>query len=227
MRYPGSIEMRKIILDKLHKLSIHYFNGTDPNVMRTFEYPWIVEKSHPFKGGVFLDIGAGITPLPLYLAEQGGKVITVDYHPKIRTAEKALEDGNPWGFLDYSEVHSNISSFNQDILHTEFENGSFDCIYSVSVIEHMPRHIRREVWNKVSHWLRPGGALLLTVDLVPNTEDLWNLAENIQVDPEGEHGSITSISDELAKNGLRLVSCDFLRGIQGSRVDCAFLHIEK
>jgi hypothetical protein len=60
---------------------------------------------------------------------------------------------------------------------------TFDCIYSVSVIEHVPCVVRKAWVRKFAAQLATGGMLLLTVDLSPGTDFLWNLSEGRVVEP--------------------------------------------
>src|SRR5215210_5592570 len=75
-------------------------------------------------GQRILDIGAGISPLPVWLARRGCFVHTVDGH-RITRVLPATDDWNGWGFLDYHELDERITSHNCPI--QEFKPGfSFD-----------------------------------------------------------------------------------------------------
>ena len=43
---------------------------------------------------------------------------------------------------------------------------------------------------------------MLTVDLVPETELLWNLSEGVEVEPAAAHGSL----DDLVQSIIRMVA---------------------
>ena len=121
------------------------------------------------------DVGAGVNALPFVLAERGARVVTIDNHPVVRDMASRA-DWNEWGFLDYAALDARIQS--RHVAYEMYKSDElFDCIYSVSVIEHVSKATRRRWIDAFSNQLRPGGLLLLTVDLVLGGDALWNLSE--------------------------------------------------
>ena len=102
----------------------------------------------------------------------------------------------------------------------------FDIIYSVSVIEHMPAEIRRAVIARLALLLVPQGQLLLSLDLHPGTELLWNFNEGKVVD-KSDHGTLADIKDELATVGLEVATQEALCAMPLSRTDVAYLVCRK
>ena len=88
---------------------------------------------------------------------------------------------NEWGYCDYSHLHVNIRSHHVDAL-TFVREAPFDAVYSVSVIEHMPRAHWITLLTRCRQWLVDGGRLILTLDLIPGTDLLWNYSEGREVD---------------------------------------------
>lgn len=215
------------MLIDLVRISRKNFGWFTKQETRVFEIPWIVKEARNLMDLRIMDIGSGVSPLPLYFAEKGAKVTTVDSSHIIRRLSVDQESWDEWGFLDYSLLNKNIESFNDDILSKDFPGGYFDCIYSVSVIEHLPASARRRLWEKVSEWLKKDGRLLLTVDMVPESELLWNYCMGEVVEPHEEHGDLKGLEDELSSVGLDLKESELLRGVEHSRVDCAFLVFQK
>ncbi len=188
---------------------------------RVFEYSWLLTQLQDKKEGIVLDIGAGVCPLPFCLSEQGLKVITVDSHSKNRATENK-KDWNEWGFLDYGLFDKKIESFNEDFI--KFESKELlDCIYSISVIEHIPKRGRIKLVQKAAKLLKKGGILLLTIDLIPNTSNLWNLSEDKEVEAIEEHGNIESFKKELKGNGFEVVEEEIQRNILDSRTDVYYV----
>ena len=187
-------------------------------IIRCIEYPWIAARMpRPLDGLRVLDMGAGVSPLPLWLARQGARVTTVDGHDKIRAAP-AQPDWNEWGYLDYGQLDRQIRSHHcmmQDLRGA----GPFDLIYSVSVIEHIPAEARRAVLAAMKDNLAPGGRLLLTLDLIPGTDQLWNLSEGLRVDEGAAHGSIADFMTELATLGFDVTEKTEFRSIEDSRTE--------
>ena len=112
-------------------------------------------------------------------------------------------------------------------LHVAYEelpdSMTFDCIYSVSVIEHVPCVVRKAWVRKFAAQLATGGMLLLTVDLSPGTDFLWNLSEGRVVEPAVVHGELSSLSVELEAAGFAVEPASVQRKIPDSRVDVGFI----
>lgn len=215
------------LLKSLVDLSRSHFGWFSKCPSRVFEYPWLFSEIGSAVDRRILDIGAGVSPLPLLLAEHGARVVTVDNSPLIRELNRGENNWTEWGYLDYGHLTSSISSLNKDILSVHFEGNSFDCVYSVSVVEHVPASVRREIWHKVMRWLENDGKLLLTIDLCPGTEWLWNYNMGELVESAEEHGDLPGLQSELSRVGFRLVRLGLLRGMRDSRTDVALLHFVK
>jgi 2-polyprenyl-3-methyl-5-hydroxy-6-metoxy-1,4-benzoquinol methylase len=188
---------------------------------RVFEYTWLLEQLENKIEGTVLDIGAGVCPLPFCLSEQGIKVITVDSHSKNRTIEDR-NGWNEWGFLDYGLFNKKIHSYNEDFLKFKTDE-LLDCIYSISVIEHIPRKGRMKLVKKAAKLLKKGGKLLLTIDLIPNTNNLWNLSEDKEVESVEVHGNIESFKKELKNSGFEVLEEEIQRSIMDSRTDVYYI----
>ncbi len=191
------------------------------SVIRTHEYMWFVDQLSRVNGKeVVLDVGAGVSCIPFKLAERGALVTTVDLHPTIRN-EQSRENWNEWGYLDYSQIDSRIKSFNVDMAKVKLGE-MFDIVYSISVIEHMPALMRRSVIKAMADHCKPGGRILLSLELIPETEELWNLSEDRQVDNQ-DHGTIQDVKLELQQAGFKIEFEDILRGMRYSRTDVLYL----
>ena len=189
-------------------------------VIRTHEYPWFARQIGDCAGLKILDVGAGVCCLPFLFADRGAVVTTVDKHVSLRNSQPR-DQWNEWGFLDYGAIDQRITSYNTDM--SGFDPSvSFDIIYSVSVMEHMPATVRRAAIGRIAQLLGPGGKLYLSLDLIPGTTDLWNMNEGQIVDPAG-HGTLADIIAELAGAGLHLLAESTLAGMPLSRTDVAYL----
>ncbi len=193
-------------------------------VIRTHEYPWFAHQISDCAGKRILDVGAGVGCLPFLFADRGGIVTTVDKHACLRHAQPR-DSWNEWGFLEYATIDPRITSHNSDM--SDFDPAvRFDIIYSVSVIEHMPAKVRRAVISRIAQILRPGGQLFLSLDLCPETTDLWNMNEGQIVDTVN-HGTLADIIAELELAGLQTVLDLTQRGMALSRTDVAYLCSKK
>ncbi len=199
--------------------TIGFFPAHNP---RALEYPWVLARLPAKLNGLrILDVGAGVNPLPFMLADRGAEVTTLDNHPTARDPS-AREQWNEWGFLDYALIEARIASV-RAAYEAYISASLFDVIYSVSVIEHVPGDVRRLWIDNFARQLTPGGVLLLTVDLVPGTDTLWNLSEGRVVEPQEAHGEFSTLLDELQKAGFEIAFTGVQRAIPDSRVDVGFI----
>lgn len=186
---------------------------------RCIEYPWVLERLESSRPLRVVDAGAGVSVLPLLLADRGHRVTTVDAHPLVRKGT-APETWNEWGFLDYSDLHPRVRS--EQIAFEDFEaNTDIDAVVSVSVVEHLPATVRREWFENASRQLVPDGRLLLTVDTVPFSDQLWCYSEgNLVEDPE-VHGTLQGMLQELDEVGFRVGEVERSLWLPCSRVGMA------
>lgn len=211
------------LLSQLTRISREKLGFFPKTIIRTIEYPWFANRLRADPTGRVLDIGAGVCALPLWLAQQGSTVVTIDSSPHQRNSDDSDKTHwNEWGYLDYSRLDARITSHHLDAQLYQIEE-PFDTIYSVSVIEHMPANVRRNILNKLPSWLAPGGRVLFSLDLTPGTDDLWPLSEGQVVDLKQPHGTLDDIKAEMEQAGLRIVEVTVRRGIAGSRTDIAFI----
>ena len=66
---------------------------------------------------------------------------------------------------------------------------------------------------------RYGGSLLLTIDLVPFSDFLWNRAEGREVEPLLRHGTIFDLLQQLKSVDIRVDELEVVRAIKNSRTD--------
>jgi 2-polyprenyl-3-methyl-5-hydroxy-6-metoxy-1,4-benzoquinol methylase len=213
---------RPDLLRHLVDLSRETFGFYTSHFPRTIEYPWVAEKLETLQPGQrVLDIGAGLNPLPLFLARRGVKVDTVDSHPLVRVPP-TNPSWNEWGFYDYARVHPNLRSHQMNAF--DFEPAApLDLVYSVSVIEHMPRATWEAILARCRRWLAKNGRLVLTIDLIPGTESLWNYSEGKVVEPVSVHGEIADLVRFLDSLGFTpLESCVFEQ-VPKSKTDLFFI----
>ena len=193
---------------------------------RALEYPWIMAQlPEDVCGWRVLDVGAGANVTPFLLAERGVIVVTLDNHPTKRDPVER-QSWNEWGFLDYSLLDSRITS-----VRTPYEDWHisepFDAIYSVSVIEHVSRTVRLAWIDNFRAQLKQDGLLLLTVDLVRDTNSLWNLCEGRIVDDPAVHGEFDTLIGELRSAGFDVAQTSIQRSVPNCRVDIGFVRAKK
>jgi 2-polyprenyl-3-methyl-5-hydroxy-6-metoxy-1,4-benzoquinol methylase len=213
---------RPDLLDELIATGRAVFGFFPNHYPYTLNYPWVLERLELLSPGArVLDVGAGVSPLPILLAQRGLRVDCVDNSPTSRTMPVTAE-WNEWGFFDYSTVDPHICSFRREAY--EHESAQlYDRVYSVSVLAHMTRLDREKTVERVSEWLRPGGRLLLAIDLLPKSDFLWNRSEGVEVEPLIDHGTVDDLLASLERAGLRVTERRVRRAVHASRTDLLFV----
>jgi hypothetical protein len=74
---------------------------------------------------------------------------------------------------------------------------------------------------------RAGGLVVLTIDLVPGTEELWNLNLGVEVENPAQHGSLHDVVLECADVGLEPFRQEVVRDWGSSRVDIALIALRR
>jgi SAM-dependent methyltransferase len=220
--YASLLTERPDLLRRLADLSRRSFGFYSKHFARALEYSWLAAKLESLAPGRrVLDIGAGLNPLPLFLAERGAIVECVDSHSLARVPP-VDPNWNEWGFYNYGRDHPNLRAHNVGAL-SFAPAAPFDVIYSVSVIEHMPRKTWEATLGRCREWLGLEGRLLLTADLIPGTELLWNYAEGQEVEPPHVHGDTEALISWLERLGFTLSEWFFRREVPKRRPDLLFV----
>ncbi|MFC2074467.1 class I SAM-dependent methyltransferase [Campylobacterota bacterium] len=151
---------------KSYKNFSDYINICDWTIRRQ-EYNFTIDSFEIFASKYerklkVLDIGCGVVPLCNYFSAQGHEVTALD---------PIKED------VDFL-IENNLNSlYGTDVKHMHgygeqlpFENESFDVVYAVSVLEHIPTGNDKIVLDEMSRVLKQDGLLILTTDVMPNDE---------------------------------------------------------
>jgi 2-polyprenyl-3-methyl-5-hydroxy-6-metoxy-1,4-benzoquinol methylase len=207
-----------LAIDPLIETSRERLGFFSSHAPRMFEYPWMLETLTDLGVTSCADFGAGVSPVPLMLADRGTSVVTVDLSDRIVEVQQgaALTE---WGFLDYAALDPRMRSFNQSFETVDFP-APLDAVYSISVIEHVPARIRRRIFAHIGLLLPSGGHFVATLDLKPGSFELWNFDRRKIVDQTG-HGTLHDLIDELSVNGLKLAHLQIEAGLPGSGTDVA------
>lgn len=162
-----------------------------------------------------LDIGSPKL-LALYLAtEVGAQVVASDLDPYFMRDYRCLGDAARLPserFLPTVEDGRRLS----------FEDESFDRVYSISVVEHIPGEGDMECMQEIARVLAPGGLALLTVPFAPLSRDVYRPAgyvywnRSLPPDERGEVFFERRYSEEdlrlrlLEPSGLSLQTMQFV-----------------
>jgi len=122
---------------------------------RRLELPWVVEHIGLVDGLKILDVGSGVSALPIYLRRRNADVVSVDID-----VPRGLPDG------DVSRVKSAIPRL-------PFKDGSFDVVICVSVLEHVGADMA-ECFAEMCRLARK--RVILTFDIVANPLSAYGLS---------------------------------------------------
>lgn len=156
------------------------------NCIRVWEYPFVYHHIQSQDGLLsrhrlpeVVDLGSGATFFPFAVARLGCRVLAVDADPRAQSSLDRAAASVPTGA---GAVISLLSDARSIALGSE----SVDCVYCISVLEHIPDFER--VVAEASRILRRDGLLILTFDI--------DLCGNGEIGP-AEFQRLTSALDEF------------------------------
>jgi SAM-dependent methyltransferase len=148
---------------------MRYYLEADPEIhlnLKGFDYAWITRSVAWREGMRVLDVGAGFSWLPSYLAKRFGcEMWAIDDFGESEPSRFWRRHRDPEEFIDsHPEIH-----YVRGRLGANGPSGlpeaSFDCIYSASALEHVRPGQIRAVWESMDRLLRPGGTLVHALDI--------------------------------------------------------------
>lgn len=136
------------------------------NKTRQFEYPWAYFAMQARSGMRAVEIGGSLSGMQFVLASEGVEVTNID------PGEASRGVGWP---VDADTIRDLNRAFSTDVLlvsstlqEAALASGSFDIVYSISTIEHIPADEHPSLMAEINRVLKPGGICVLTIDLFLN-----------------------------------------------------------
>jgi SAM-dependent methyltransferase len=164
---PGSVKSLVSRIGPRHRVFAHYLTpyGWQPNTkLRAFEYPWAYEQITQLGGCLSVaDVGAGMAGFQFSLGQAGYDVHAVD--PGLAAKGRGWEvDLELHRFLARI-YHAPVVLHPTTLADAGLADQSIDVLVSISTLEHLAEVDLIELSHEASRVLRPGGHLVLTVDL--------------------------------------------------------------
>jgi 2-polyprenyl-3-methyl-5-hydroxy-6-metoxy-1,4-benzoquinol methylase len=115
-----------------------------------------------------LEIGGGVSGLQFVLSRIGCSVVNVD------PGQEEMRSAWSYDKKDFAELNqrfgTNVEMCPTTIDNAGLEDKTFDCAYSISVLEHLSSSAISTIMTHVWRCLKPGSRFVLTIDLFLNLE---------------------------------------------------------
>ena len=162
----SSQEIKDNVRKAYDDIAPHYAEWTKPSYPTRLSLlnrllPHLTPKEHA--DILELGCGAGIPCTKLLASHQNFNVTGND----ISRAQIDLATKN---------LPSSVKLIESDMMSLEFENGQFDAVVAMFAIIHLPREEQRVLFERILHWLKPGGWFLANFaasEIVELTEPGW------------------------------------------------------
>ncbi len=191
------------IRDKDNKIQFQY-PPTALHWSRQFEYPWALYHGEVSNTHDVLEVGSGWSVLKFVLGRRAKSVVCLE--PDLESLNKSQETIDSFGF-------KNITQVKGDVRELPFPALSFDRVFCISVLEHVPDN-HEQCIKEMMRVLRPGGVLLLTLDVVMrgkcnsnfylDEEKIVELCEK-GVLPTPQHPGLNKIMGADMKEGVSIM----------------------
>jgi SAM-dependent methyltransferase len=128
---------------------------------RLWEYPFAIQAGELARGMQVADLGCGMTAFTLYLRDHAGcNVVGVD--PDVfASGLKYRGHGVSQEFLN----RTGLTVIQGDLTAIPLASDSQDCIFCISVMEHVPDEVKFKGMQEIARVLKPGGRAVITVDI--------------------------------------------------------------
>jgi SAM-dependent methyltransferase len=167
----------------------------DNSSTRRFEYAWAYQATPLIPAMHAVDVGGSLAGFQFVLAREGLNVVNVD-------PGESVPGGWPLDTALLARLNrafkTSVELKNCPLEEADIPTASIDRVFSISTREHMPEDSIASALNEARRILRPGGLMVLTVDLffdlVPFTERETN--------PSGHN---VDVAELVERSGLDLI----------------------
>lgn len=146
------------------------------NSIRAAEYPWAFHAVPVVAGQRVLEIGGGLAGFQFVLDRSGCDVVNVD--PGLGAKGRGWPcDARAMDRLNRM-FGTHVTLYNCFLPEAPLAAESFDRVYSISVIEHIPQGELPEIMRLAYRLLKPGGSFVITLDLFLNLRPFCSRESN-------------------------------------------------
>ena len=161
---PGALEIsRRARVDYRLARLFGPFAFQHNSTTRTYEFPWAYHAIQPRPGLRVLEVGGALSGLQFVLARSGCQVHNLD--PFINYGDGDYQVDPQLRHDQLNRAFKTDVTLHKATLPEATIEGTFDVIFSVSTIEHIPRDALTDTLVATRRLLAPGGRIVLTVDL--------------------------------------------------------------
>jgi len=144
------------------------------NSIRQFEYPWAFDVAALRPKMRVLEIGGGLAGFQFVLDQFGCQVVNVD--------PGMAKEGWPCDKNSMAKLNrrfgTQVELRNTTVDNAELTDASFDRVFCISVIEHLPSRDAENIMQQAHRCLKPGGLFVITCDLFLNLTPFSSRRQN-------------------------------------------------
>lgn len=193
-------------IDCLHDIiginrKTNWIQNYDDFPTRKFEYPWAFYSTRITQGMKVADMGCSLDPFAPLLAKAGLNTHALDMfssHDEGWDPILGFRNGKYVGKqkmdvfqnLLQKELSIDVQYLNADMSSTDFTENYFDRIYSISVLEHLPKYKIKIVLQEWARILKNDGLIILTIDYIIGQNKLFNIGKMIKMAGYKLHGKV-------------------------------------
>jgi SAM-dependent methyltransferase len=167
------------------------------NTTRAFEYPWCYFATPLAPGMTVLEIGGALSGFQFVLSKEGLTVVNLD------PGEASHGKGWPVTPVAHSCLNrafrTDVRLANCFIDQAGFADTSFDRVFAISVLEHIPADDLATLMDQLRRVLKPDGILVATADLFLN-------AAPFTPAPSNEYGRNIDLCAMIRRSGFELTT---------------------
>jgi SAM-dependent methyltransferase len=167
------------------------------NTTRAFEYPWCYFATPLGPGMTALEIGGSLSGFQFVLSKEQLKVVNLDPGESSR--------GKGWPLTPKAHACLNRALRTDVVLkhcfieQAHLEDESFDRVFAISVLEHIPPDDLAVLMTHVRRVLKPDGILVATIDLFLDVEPFTR-------EPKNPYGRNVNLFDLFDRHGFQLTT---------------------